>query len=133
MRSTVSSVESKKKNRFRFLRAFTFVVLLYSVGMDAVIDSIDIWNGNYTIVGRDAIQLKSARHTIRGHEGLFTGSYFEVQTKGEFHDKSLPSFGFEFFSPKSFLYHRERRDSLLLFPMLRSALLSLPPPQFEST
>ncbi|TGK12618.1 hypothetical protein EHO60_09100 [Leptospira fletcheri] len=101
--------------------------------MDAVIDSIDIWNGNYTGVGRDAIQLKSARHNVRGHEGLFTGSYFEVQTKGEFRDKSLPIFGFEFFSPKSFLYYKERTDSLLLSPMLLSALLSLPPPQIEST
>ncbi|EPG76310.1 hypothetical protein LEP1GSC058_1178 [Leptospira fainei serovar Hurstbridge str. BUT 6] len=96
--------------------------------MDAVIDTIDILDGDWSGVSREVLILKTQRHNVHEREGLYTGSYFEAQTKSESEGEYLPLHGFRLVQSGSTSFFIDISGGLKIFPLLLYILLSLPPP-----
>lgn len=123
----IQRIQAEKKTRN--LRKIVLAVLLYALSMDAVIDAIDIWNGNYNLgIGYHTIGPRPHRPFMREHEGLFTGSYFEAQTQVDQEGEYLPSKSFHLIVSSEIQSVQQERDRSWQPPLLCFFLLSLPPP-----
>lgn len=117
--------------RFKFLHSLILSLLLYSLAMDAVIDTIDIWNGDWGGVEGEVFRPRIPRHNVREQSGLFTGSYFEAQTKTDAREDSLPLLGFQLVQSKSTLEMPDISGAFFRNTLLQHTFLSLPPPFFS--
>ncbi|EQA38597.1 hypothetical protein LEP1GSC047_2489 [Leptospira inadai serovar Lyme str. 10] len=128
MQFAVVNTRERIGKRFKIFQGAILSVLLYSLAMDAVIDTIDIWNGDWSGISREFLILKNPRYNIHEREGLYTGSYFESQTKEESGDEPLPLLGFQLIEPNSDSFFMDISGGLTVFPLLLYFFLSLPPP-----
>ncbi|EQA44729.1 hypothetical protein LEP1GSC050_2143 [Leptospira broomii serovar Hurstbridge str. 5399] len=128
MQFAVVNTRERIGGRFKIFQSAILSVLLYSLGMDAVIDTIDIWNGDWSGISREVLILKNQRHNIYEREGLYTGSYFESQTREESGEESLPLLGFRLIRSNSNSFFIDISGGLTVFPLLLYFFLSLPPP-----
>ncbi|WP_232225842.1 hypothetical protein [Leptospira broomii] len=104
------------------------LVILYSVSMDAIIDTIDICNGNWTGFSQTILRVKPIRHNLKDHDGLFSGSYFEAQAPFDLQNKFLPKSGFDLVSVNRISVFLDQLKSSSSPQLLIQLLISLPPP-----
>ncbi|TGL73914.1 hypothetical protein [Leptospira yasudae] len=103
------------------------VLLLFCLGMDTVIDTVDICNGDWSYK-KLTINPVSPFQNVREHDDLFTGSYFEAQTNGDFEVEFLPFFVFQLIPNEALVqFFTESRKNHSL-QLLNHSLISLPPP-----
>ncbi|WP_232224617.1 hypothetical protein [Leptospira fainei] len=112
----------------KFGRITVLLVILYSVSMDTIIDTIDICNGNWTGISQTVLRAKPGRHNLKDHDGLFSGSYFEAQTPFDLQNKFIPKSGFELILVNRISVFLDQLQVSNSSQLLIQLLISLPPP-----
>ncbi|WP_238325535.1 hypothetical protein [Leptospira inadai] len=116
------------KQGAKFGRTIVLLVILYSVSMDAIIDTLDICSGNWTGFTQTILRAKPGRHSLKDHDGLFSGSYFEAQAPFDLQNKFLPRSGFDLILVNRISVFLDQLQAFSSSQLLIQLLISLPPP-----
>ncbi|EQA38131.1 hypothetical protein LEP1GSC047_4248 [Leptospira inadai serovar Lyme str. 10] len=124
----MSLSRSRMKQGAKFGRTIVLLVILYSVSMDAIIDTLDICSGNWTGFTQTILRAKPGRHSLKDHDGLFSGSYFEAQAPFDLQNKFLPRSGFDLILVNRISVFLDQLQAFSSSQLLIQLLISLPPP-----